>query len=101
MKYKYIDIENKLLIELNEEIDIDTCTTLRSVVDGYILKYNPRECELDMEKVNFMDSSGIGFIAGRYNLAKMLGCDLVIKKPNASIRKLLEMSSISKNIKVV
>ena len=101
MKYTYINDENKLCIKLNEEIDIDTCTTLRTIVDGYILKYNPKECELDMENVTFMDSSGIGFISGRYNLSKMLDCTLSIRKPSTSVMKLLSMSNIMKNIKVV
>lgn len=101
MKFKYVSEEDKLCIKLNEEIDIDSCKTLRTIVDGYILKYNPKECELDLENVTFMDSSGIGFIAGRNNLSKMLNCELIIKKPNDSIKKLLDMSTIMKDIKVI
>lgn len=101
MRFKYINEENKLCIKLNEEIDVESCKTLRTIVDGYILKYNPNMCEIDMENVTFMDSSGIGFIAGRSNLSKMLNCELVIKKPSASVKKLLDMSAIMKDVKVV
>lgn len=101
MKFKYINEEDKLSIKLNEEIDIESCKTLRTIVDGYILKYNPVKCELDMERVTFMDSSGIGFIAGRSNLAKMLNCELVIKNPSNNVRKILSMSQITKDVKVV
>lgn len=101
MKCKYNNDENKLLIKLNEEIDVNTCRTLRTIVDGYILKYSPKECEIDMEQVEFMDSSGIGFIAGRYNLSKMLNCKLIIKKPSAGVRKILDMSTLASQIRVV
>lgn len=101
MKFKYVNEEDKLCIRLNEEIDIESCKTLRTIVDGYILKYNPKSCEIDMSNVSFMDSSGIGFIAGRSNLTKMLNCELIIKSPNSSIRKILDMSQIMKDIKVV
>lgn len=101
MKFKYMNDEDKLCIKLNEEIDVESCKTLRTIVDGYILKYNPRSCEIDMANVSFMDSSGIGFIAGRSNLTKMLNCELVIKSPSAHVRKLLDMSQVAKDIKVV
>ncbi len=101
MKFKYMNDEDKLCIKLNEEIDVDSCKTLRTIVDGYILKYNPQSCEIDMANVSFMDSSGIGFIAGRSNLTKMLNCELVIKSPSANVRKLLDMSQVAKDIKVV
>lgn len=101
MKFKYMNDEDKLCIKLNEEIDVESCKTLRTIVDGYILKYNPQSCEIDMANVSFMDSSGIGFIAGRSNLTKMLNCELVIKSPSANVRKLLDMSQVAKDIKVV
>lgn len=101
MKFKYVNEEDKLCISLNEEIDVESCKTLRTIVDGYILKYNPKMCEIDMGKVSFMDSSGIGFISGRSNLTKMLGCELVIKNPNVSVKKLLDMSQTMNDIKVV
>lgn len=101
MKFKYMNDEDKLCIKLNEEIDVESCKTLRTIVDGYILKYNPQSCEIDMANVSFMDSSGIGFIAGRSNLTKMLNCELVIKSPSANVKKLLDMSQVVKDIKVV
>lgn len=101
MKCEFLEDKNKLCIKLNEEIDISSCKTLRTIVDGYILRYSPKKCEIDMNEVTFMDSSGIGFIAGRYNLSNMLDCELVIKSPSSSVRKIMEMSNVFKNIKVV
>lgn len=101
MKYSYEEEKKRLKIELNEDIDMDSCRTLRTIVDGYIMKYSPNICELDMSQVKFMDSSGLGFIMGRYNLAKMLDCNLVVTNPDNNIRKLLEMYKIQNGIKVM
>lgn len=91
MKYTYEEKFKKLKIELDEDIDMNSCRSLRTIVDGYIMRYSPSICQMDMSKVKFMDSSGLGFIMGRYNLAKMLGCNLIISNPDENIKKLLDM----------
>lgn len=101
MRYAYEEEKKKLKIELDEDIDMDSCRSLRTIVDGYIMRYSPNICELDMSDVKFMDSSGLGFIMGRYNLAKMLDCNLIVTNPDNNIRKLLEMYKIENGIKVM
>lgn len=101
MKYNYIEKEKRLKINLDEEIDMNSCRSLRTIVDGYIMRFGPKICELDMSKVTFMDSSGLGFITGRYNLASMLGCKLIVIKPSASIKKVLKMMEVLDKIEVV
>ena len=101
MKYEYNKEAESLKMELTEEIDMNTCKTLRNIMDGYIIKYSPKECILDMEKVNFMDSSGLGLIMGRYNLIKMLNSKMVLLNPGESIKKILSMTELVKDIKIV
>ena len=91
MKYTYDEIKNKLKIILDEDIDVNSCKTLRTIIDGYIMRYSPKVCEMDLEKVSFMDSSGIGFIAGRQNLAKMLDCKFVLSNANTNIKRIMQM----------
>ncbi len=101
MKHTYEQERKKLKIELDEDIDMESCRSLRNIVDGYIMRYSPSVCELDMSQVKFMDSSGLGFIMGRSNLAKMLDCNLIVTNPDNNIRKLLEMYKIENGIKVM
>ena len=49
-------------------------------------------------KFLFMDSAGIGMIIGRYKMIKMLGGELEIENATRSVRKVLEMSGITKII---
>lgn len=96
MKYNYN--EGNLSIELEEELDMHTCKILRNVIDGYIMKYQPVEFEMDLSNVKFMDSSGIGLIMGRYNLIKLMDSKFVITNPSSSIKRILELSNISNEI---
>lgn len=101
MKYAYEESNKKLKIDLDEDIDMNSCRSLRTIVDGYIMRYSPNICEMNMLNVKFMDSSGLGFIMGRYNLAKMLGCNLIISNADNNIKKLLEMYKMGNGIKVI
>jgi stage II sporulation protein AA (anti-sigma F factor antagonist) len=58
----------------------------------------PRKVILDFNKVSFMDSAGIGMIIGRYKMIKMLGGELEIENATRNVRKVLEMSGITKII---
>lgn len=101
MKCEYNKEKEKLTLKLNEEIDMSSCKTLRNIIDGYIMKYSPKECILDLEEVNFMDSSGLGLIMGRYNLIKMLNSKMTILNPGEPIKKILSMTELCEDIKIV
>ena len=92
MRYHYED--GKLTVYLEEEIDISSCKTLRGIIDGYIMKYQPYELVLDLSDVKFMDSSGIGLIIGRYNLIKLLDAKMKVINPKDNIKRVLELSNI-------
>ena len=91
MKYNYND--GNLKIDLDEEIDMKACKTLRTVIDGYIMRYQPHEFIIDLSEVKFMDSSGIGLLIGRYNLIKFMDSKMTILNPTSSIKRVLELSN--------
>ena len=98
MKYNFDNEENVLNINLDEELDMNSCKMLRLVIDGYIMKYQPKKFVFDLSDVKFMDSSGLGLIIGRYNLLNMMNSKMVILNPSHSIKRVLELSDISRNI---
>ena len=87
-----------LSISLEEELCMKNCKVLRTVIDGYIMKYQPREFIVDLSNVEFMDSSGIGLLIGRYNLLKLIYSKMTMINPTNSIKRLLELSKIGKSI---
>lgn len=95
---KYIFDKGKLDILLSEELDMQSCKELRQIIDGYIIKFQPEEVALDLTQVKFMDSSGIGLLIGRYNLIKLMNSKLTIINPSDNIKKIIQLSSIGRNI---
>ena len=98
MKYSYED--GNLSINLEEELDMKSCRVLRTVIDGYIMRYQPKKFIIDLSNVKFMDSSGIGLLVGRYNLIKFMDSEMIILNPTSSIKRVLELSNIAKDIKM-
>ena len=92
MRYDYN--KGELTIYLDEELDVNSCKTLRGIIDGYIMKFGPEEFVLDLSEVAFMDSSGIGLIIGRYNLLKLLGAKMTVINASENIKRIIELSNI-------
>lgn len=98
MKYAYDNKKFSLSVDLEEELDVSSCKTLRNIIDGYIMRYEPRELIMNLTNVKFMDSSGIGLLIGRYNLIKLMDSKMTIINATQSIKRVLELSNITKNI---
>ena len=93
--------ENKnLLLEITEEIDHHTSEEIRRQADYEITKYMPRKLIFDFNNVSFMDSAGIGMVLGRYKMMKMLGGSLEIKNVSSSLKKIFDMSGVTRVIKI-
>lgn len=96
MKSKYIKEDKLLILEMTEEIDHHVAEKIRRKADDEITRYMPRKVILDFNNVSFMDSAGIGMVLGRYKMINMLGGTLEMKNVNSSVRKIFEMSGITK-----
>ena len=101
MESEYLKQDKLLLIKITEEIDHHTTEKIRRKADRDITRYMPRKVVFDFDKVSFMDSAGIGMIIGRYKTANMLGGTVEIKNVKPSVKKIFEMSGISKIIPIV
>lgn len=100
MNVRYIEKDKLLFLDLTEEIDHHTTEEIRRKADYEIERYMPKKVIFNFNSVNFMDSSGIGMILGRYKMIKMLGGELGIVNVKKSIRKVLEMCGILKLIPI-
>ena len=54
----------------------------------------------DFEQTDFMDSSGIGVIMGRYRMICLIGGEVWAVHANARIRKILTMSGVTKIMQI-
>ena len=83
--YLYLDgeLDHAVAGELRRKIDelLDGGEAVKNVV-------------LNMERLTFMDSTGVGLIMGRYKKLKQDNVGLFIDKPNAQIDKVLRVSGL-------
>ena len=87
-------------VRLSGEIDHHNAVTLRSELDALITERRPRSLALDMSGVGFMDSSGLGFVMGRYALMQRLGGELVLESPNERVMKIFELAGLSRIVRI-
>ena len=93
--------DKKLIFKLTEDIDQHTVERVRRKMDNEIKGYIPRKVVFDFSNISFMDSAGIGMVLGRYKLAKMLNGNLEIINVNKSMKKIFDMSGVSRIINIV
>lgn len=101
MKIKHFMEEKILLVELTEEIDHHSSEKIRNRLDYEIQRFMPKKVILDLEKVDFMDSAGIGLIIGRYKVTTCYGGVLEIKNVGSKLKRIFDMSGITKIVKII
>lgn len=83
-----------LIAKIKGEIDNSVTKNFREVIDTNVLKNNIKYLIIDFEDVKFVDSSGIGFIIGRYNLMKREKGFIVLSNINYYCEKIFKISGI-------
>lgn len=87
-----------LIVSVAGELDHHYAGYVRQKIDGELMKSSTRNVVFDFTRLGFMDSSGIGVIAGRYRNLHMLGGKAAVVCSSKQIVRILEMSGILKLI---
>jgi len=87
-----------LYIQIEGEIDHHSAQNFREKIDQAFAPTDCRQMILDLSGVNFMDSSGIGMIIGRYKNAKERGGGLTIVGMRSDIMRIYQISGLAKII---
>lgn len=82
------------------DIDHHSAKFVREKIDSYIVGCKPQLVLLDLSAVDFMDSSGLGLILGRYNTSCEVGAEFRIYSPSRNVKKILELAGIERLIKI-
>jgi len=93
-------IKDNLIIRLEGELDHHTSEEVRRKIDSEYYNNNLLNMVLDLGGLNFMDSSGIGLIMGRYKNCKEQGGKLSIVNINSKVERILEMSGLMKIVNI-
>lgn len=85
-----------LRVSLYGEIDHHGAIGLREDLDALILSERPKRLVLDLSRIEFMDSAGLGLLMGRYRLMRELGGVMAIENANRRIMKILSLAGMER-----
>jgi stage II sporulation protein AA (anti-sigma F factor antagonist) len=86
---------------LSGDIDHNNAQALRADIDFAIDRHKPKTLILNFSKVEFMDSSGIGLIMGRFKRLAPVGGRLIVTGTSGTIRKVMKIAGIEKLAEIV
>ena len=89
-----------LTASLKGEIDHHSAVNVRTKIDEALFYYPPQMLVIDIGRVDFMDSSGLGLIMGRLAKTKELGISLTVQNPSARVMRILKMAGLDKMIPI-
>ncbi|MBQ2952058.1 MAG: anti-sigma factor antagonist [Clostridia bacterium] len=96
---KHLREGSRLTVRLAGELDHCCATTVRRELDGLIADPGVRTLILDFANLQFMDSSGIGVILGRYRQMRDRGGLVGVINMNRHIARIFHMSGMDRIIR--
>src|SRR5665647_1460710 len=85
-----------LIVRLKGELDHHTAEVVKAKLEHAIQHEQITHIILSLKELNFMDSSGLGVILGRYKQITARGGKMVVCDMSPSIHRLFEMSGLFK-----
>ncbi len=89
-----------MFVKLPEDLDCNNAAIIRSESDKIMESCNIRNIVFDFEKTNFMDSTGIGVIMGRYKSIRLVGGSVSAVNVSETVERILTLSGVHKVISI-
>ncbi len=84
-----------LYVHLVGDLDEHNALAARQYVDASASKFiKAKKVILDLSRLSFMDSTGIGFLLGRYKNFRKIGLPVYIANPSRATDKILTIGGI-------
>ena len=83
-----------LTVRLSEDLDHSAASRLRPELDALLKDTSIRRLVLVVERLRFMDGSGIGLIMGRYKLLEGRGGSVAVINADPRVDRIFEMSGL-------
>jgi len=93
-------VRDTLVARIKGEIDLAVADELRRVIDERLKAERFQSVILDLAGVSFIDSSGLGFILGRYKKITGQGGKMFIVSARPSVARILEIAGVKKLVPV-
>lgn len=90
----------RVIISISGEIDHHNAAALRYEADEAIQMHLAPNIRLDFGEVTFMDSSGIGFVLGRYRIAESYGANVEVVNLTQRLYSIMKLAGLEKLVKL-
>ncbi|AOY76761.1 anti-sigma F factor antagonist [Clostridium formicaceticum] len=94
MQVHYENIGNTLIVKLRGELDHHVAEKIRVELDEMISNKRSKNLIFDLKEMNFMDSSGIGVIIGRYKNIHKLGGKVAVVQASNKVDKIFSLAGL-------
>lgn len=83
-----------ITVQIEGELDHCSAERVRATLDALIADVRVRRLVIDLERLTFMDSSGIGVMLGRYRTLARRNGTLAVRGANPQVDRILRMSGL-------
>lgn len=93
----YLDLEliqDTLVARPSGELDLGVAGYFRSALEEALDRGPAKNLVFNLERVSFIDSSGLGVLLGRYKRITRNGGNVSIVSPQPQVRRVLDLSGL-------
>lgn len=99
MKLQLEKTGRTLIVRISGDLDLESAPIFRDKIDDALAQYEMiNRLVLNMAEVDFVDSSGLGVILGRYKKMRSRGGAMYLMEVSTSVSKVFELSGLFKII---
>ena len=88
--------KNSLTVLLSGELDHHEASKIRGEIDKSLEEHRPQKLIIDFGGINFMDSSGIGLVMGRYKLISTWNGSIEITNVPKNLKRVMKLAGLEK-----
>jgi len=100
MYLKFNSQDDKLIVTMTGELDHHSAEEVRTKIDDRLDRDGINKLVMDFSGVNFMDSSGIGVVIGRFKKLSLKQGAVCVTNTKGSVKRVFELSGMFKIIKL-
>lgn len=100
MQLRFKKTGRTLVVTLDGELDHHNAVFVREDIDRKFADAKAKNIVFNMQKLQFMDSSGLGILIGRYKAVSAIGGKTFIASPTPGAKRLIVLAGIHKIIPI-
>ncbi len=92
--------QGALVLRVSGELDVRTAADFRQRVDDVLVAVPQARVVLNLSRLTFLDSTGLGAVLGRVRRLQEAGRPLALVPPGGVARSLLDMVALGRSVAV-